>query len=391
MTDIQALLAACAQVEQEQDEAVLASVVKVEGSAYRRPGARMLISSLGTTEGTISGGCLESAVAKKARWLTERGQPVLQRYSSTSGEDEEDGLFGLGCNGTLYLLLERHSRTLPAPAIELLREVVAQGEPGAIARVIDCPARGGVRLGQYLSCAPGRHWRSDLPDGVAALLRADLQRTLDDRRSALCRYPLADGELEVFCEYLAPPRRLLVFGGGHDAQPLVAMARLMGWQVTLIDSRRHYARHERFPGAHAVRCIELGEPFDWPTLADGAAVLIMSHSYRQDRHWLKAMLDCCPFYLGQLGPRSRTERLLAEVCDPGAPQPGLAVLHYPMGLDIGGDTPQSVALAVLAEICAVGSGRQGGLLSGRNGDIHDREAEHGGRLSTVHAQRQGSR
>lgn len=378
MTDLQALLSACADVEQSQEEAVLASVVKVEGSAYRRPGARMLISMLGMTEGTISGGCLESAVAQKAWWLTERGRPVLQRYSSAAGEDEEDGLFGLGCNGTLHLLLERHSHASPAPAIGLLREIVRQGQPGAMARVIVCPAQGPIRLGQYLLCEPRDVWRSDLADeSLRAELTQALQQTLHDGRSTSQRYNTAEGEVEVFCEYIAAPRRLLIFGAGHDAQPLVDMAKLMGLHVTVIDSRSHFARPGRFPRADSVRCLGLESPFDWATLADGAAALVMSHSYRQDRYWLNALLHCRPAYIGQLGPRNRTERLLAEVLDPHSEQPGLDVLHYPMGLDLGGDTPQSVALAALAEITAVFNGRQGGQLKNRSGTIHGRNEGEG--------------
>lgn len=378
MTDLQALLAVCADVEQSLEEAVLASVVKVEGSAYRRPGARMLIAALGKTEGTISGGCLESAVAQKAWWLTERGRPVLQRYSSAAGEDEEDGLFGLGCNGTLHLLLERHSQHRPAPVIGLLREIVRQGQSGAIARVIACPAQGAIGLGQYLLCEPGDVWRSDLLDeGLRAALTASLQQTLRDGRSSSQRYAAAAGEVEVFCEFIAAPRRLLIFGAGYDAQPLVEMAKLTGWHVTVIDSRPHFARPGRFARADSVRCIGLESPLDWATLANGAAALVMSHSYRQDRYWLNALLRCRPCYIGQLGPRSRTERLLAELLDSQSEQPGLEVLHYPMGLDLGADTPQDVALAALAEITAVVNGRQGGQLRHRSGTIHGRNDDPG--------------
>ena len=374
MSDMQTLLATCARHECAGEEVVLATVVKVEGSAYRRPGARMLISPLGSTSGTISGGCLESAVAKKAWWLTERGQPVVQKYSSAAGDDEEDGLFGLGCNGTLHLMLERHSPGKPAAAIGLLREVLEQGRAGALARLIACPSSGALKLGQHLAFTPGGDWRGNVPHaGLSACLQEALRQTLDDGRSTVQRYQVEGQEVEVLLEYLAPPRRLLIFGAGHDAVPVVAMAKLMGWQVTVIDSRAHFARAERFAQADAVHCIELEQVQDWAPMVDGAAVLVMSHSYRQDRHWLGAVLGCRPAYIGQLGPRSRTERLLAELLETGVEPPGLAALRYPLGLDIGGDTPQSVALAAIAEITAQFNGREGGRLQARSGTIHGRD------------------
>ena len=174
----------------------------------------------------------------------------------------------------------------------------------------------------------------------------------------------------MFCEYLAPQRRLVIFGAGHDAQPLTHMAKLLDWHVTVVDGRAHFARAERFPDADTVLQVDARPPYDLHALTDGAMVAIMSHSYSQDRHWLGSVLQGTPAYIGQLGPRDRTERLLDEIRPHSPHLPALERLHYPIGLDIGGDTPESVATAILAEMTAAINLRAGGMLKHRQAAIH---------------------
>jgi len=375
MSGMNALLQAIAAAERSGDEAVLATVVKVEGSAYRRPGARMLIAPYGNTVGSISGGCLEADVAKKAWWLTESGEPVLRRYSTGASEEEDDAdaalTFGLGCNGTVYVLLERHGGKRPATVVELLRQVRDSQLPGAAATVIATYPRAPVRVGERLLLAPdGRLGGRLRQPQLDARVRHDLVATLAQQQSALRVYAEPRGEVEVFFEYVAPPRRLVVFGAGHDAQPLVRLAKLLEWQVTVVDGRAHFARAERFPEADAVLVAEPQRLPGLTALTAGAALVVMTHSYRQDRHWLGEVLQGTPCYVGQLGPRERTERLLGEIRAQGAALPALAALHYPMGLDLGGDTPEAVAMAILAEISAVLNRRSGGMLRQREAPIH---------------------
>jgi xanthine dehydrogenase accessory factor len=365
MSGLNDLLQAIDTAAHQGEETILATVVKVEGSAYRRPGARMLIPIHGRTVGTVSGGCLEQDLAKKAWWLTNSGEPVVRRYSTGATEDEDDEqsalTFGLGCNGTVFVMLERLPAKSPAPAIELLRRVRDSQQPAAMATVIassrDASARVGDRL---LSNTEGSLRNLQLNSAM----RRGLHKTLMQKKSSIRLYSNARGEVEVFFEYIAPPPRLVIIGAGHDAQPLVRMAKLLDWHVSVIDSRSHFARAERFPQADAVILASLDNPFDLAPLIDGAAVAVMTHSYRQDRHWLGLALQAAPAYIGQLGPRERTERLLAQIGT------STSALHYPMGLDLGGDAPQSVALAILAEMTAVMNQRQGGMLRNRGKPIH---------------------
>lgn len=375
LSGVSALLGAIRALERDNGQAVLATVVKVEGSAYRRPGARMLIPLYGGTVGTISGGCLESEVAKKAWWLTDSGEPVIRRYSTATQDDDDDQeaalTFGLGCNGTVHVLLERHSAAKPLAVLGLLRRVRESGQAGAVATVIGSYRNARVRVGDRLSLHPSLSDSGRLLDAALdAEVRADLQRTLNDGRSSLRSYRDMRGEIEVFCEYLAPQRRLVIFGAGHDAQPLVHMAKLLDWHVTVVDGRAHFARAERFPDADRVLQVDARPPYDLHALTDGAMVAIMSHSYSQDRHWLGSVLQGSPAYIGQLGPRDRTERLLDEIRQHSPQLPALGRLHYPIGLDIGGDTPESVATAILAEMTAVINQRTGGMLKHRQAAIH---------------------
>jgi len=370
-----ALLGALRALEHDNGQAVLATVVKVEGSAYRRPGARMLIPLYGGTVGTISGGCLESEVAKKAWWLTDGGDAVVRRYSTATEDDDDDQdaalTFGLGCNGTVHVLLERHSAEQPLAVLDLLRRVRESGQAGAVATVIGSYRNARVRVGERLYLHPALTDRSRLLDpALDAEVRADLQQSLSLRRSSLRSYRDERGEIEVFCEYLAPQRRLVIFGAGHDAQPLTHMAKLLDWHVTVVDGRAHFARAERFPDADAVLQVDARPPYDLHALTDGALVAIMSHSYSQDRHWLGHVLQGSPAYIGQLGPRDRTERLLGEISQHTGQLPALDRLHYPIGLDIGGDTPESVATAILAEMTAALNQRDGGMLKHRQAAIH---------------------
>ncbi|MEO8643872.1 XdhC family protein [Pseudomonas sp.] len=371
MSSLNDLLQAIETAARQGEETILATVVKVEGSAYRRPGARMLIPVHGRTIGTVSGGCLEQDLAKKAWWLTDSGEPVVRRYSTGATEDEDDEhsnlTFGLGCNGTVFVMLERLRAKTPSPAIELLRQVRDSRQPAAMATIIATSRNALVRVGDRVlsDAAPSlRH------PALETTIRKDLRKTLTEKKSSLRLYTDARAEIEVFFEYVAPPPRLVIFGAGHDAQPLVRMAKLLGWHVSVVDSRSHFARLERFPQADAVICSSLDTPFVLGPLIEGAAVAVMTHSYRQDRHWLGHLLQATPAYIGQLGPRERTERLLTDIRQHTPVLNAFQQLHYPMGLDLGGDAPESVALSNLAEMTAVLNLRNGGMLKHRSKPIH---------------------
>jgi len=310
------------------DAAALATLVRVEGSSYRRPGARLLITHQGIYAGAISGGCLEAEVLRKAQWLVREGA-TIQRYS-TLFDDTAEIPYGLGCGGTVDVLLE------PADTAEF----------EALMQALD-------------SSLQGEHRRvsTQLPTGVTSIRRCVLNAAgahVFDSAAGLV------GSAERhFDEVLAPPQRLLVFGAGDDAQPLVRLAALLGWTVIVLDGRPQWARPERFPeAAHALVAHDLTSLSIQP--ADAA--VIMTHSYEQDRVWLTALLPHQPRYLGLLGARHRSALLLSEAATALAWTLDRTCEHIfaPIGLDLGGDGAESIALAIVAEIQARIEGRLSG-------------------------------
>ena len=366
------------QCQESGESVVLATVVRTRGSSYRLPGARLLLTPTGARAGSVSGGCLEDDLLKKAWWLTRNG-PVIRRYDTTPEGEIATGGFGLGCNGIIHVLLEQNPSVLT-----LIREVATRRRPAVIAHLIAPESRAGERLtldtaGERLTLDTAGERLTLDTDGVAAsnLSDARLSPSLESKARERLSSPasetiLLDGS-EFFIETLAPAVRLLVFGAGDDAVPVTEMANFLGWEVFVLDGRSHYARAEKFPRAKGVMVYQPAEPEFLSLIDPWTVVVLMSHSYSQDLSALKHLAARPPHYLGALGPRKRTEQLMSDAgLDSGRLAPSL---HAPMGLDIGADGPEQVALSVIAEIQAALNGRAGGPLRQRAGSIHAPEGE----------------
>jgi xanthine/CO dehydrogenase XdhC/CoxF family maturation factor len=352
MKDDGLILSAWAEAVRQGVPAILATVVKVNGSSYRSPGARMLITETGGRTGSISGGCLEGDVLKKAWWLTGERPAAMRVYDDTS-DDDAVWQFGLGCNGIVHVLLERWEAGAEPVTVDLLRACREDRRGGVLATVIS-----GDRIGRKLAIFPDGSVRSEIPELLAPAQDVFRSRESEIRNCA--------GE-EVFFEYIAPPVPLLIVGAGHDAVPVVRLAKELGWHVTVADGRSNHARPERFPEADRVLVTDTAHPLSDLVIDERTVAVLMSHSYPQASAFLKA-LDPLPVrYLGVLGPRKRTERMLSEAGLEARPD-----LHSPVGLDIGADTPEEIALAIVSEIQATLTGRSGGMLLHRAGPIHER-------------------
>ena len=362
MRELEQILELWARAESAGEAAVLATVVKTQGSAYRLPGARMLVTAGSLRAGSISGGCLEEDLLKKAWWLTEAG-PVVRRYDTTP-DGEIAAEYGLGCNGIIYVLLERVSAG-HAPVLDLIHRVRAERRPAAIVHLLQPKSDIGQRV-IVDTAGTVAHNLAD-PDLASALLDS-------------ANHALAEGAsrhegwhgVEAFVETLAPAVRLVIFGAGDDAVPMTALAKHLGWRVTVCDGRSHYARVEKFPLADEVFVRPAGASGLGAEIDPWTVAILMTHSYSQDLEALRELAGEPLRYLGILGPRKRTVQLLA---DAGLHETKLApVLHAPIGLDIGADGPEQVALAAIAEIQATLNSRQGGLLRERSGSIHARDS-----------------
>lgn len=346
MTDLVQILPLWRELESAGVDYVLATVVAVEGSSYRKPGAIMLLAQDGRRAGTVSGGCLEGEVARKCWWLTASG-PVVERYSTQ--EDDGDRPYGSGCGGVVYLLLER--RETAGPLLTSLSEAFNARIPIAVATVLQGPHI----ASRSIAGAPQRANEGDLYD--LALL------TLN-RRESLERTITVDGASTRALATYSPARPgLWIFSAGDDAKPLQKMAQDLGWFVAIADGRANLATRERFPAGDEVLSLPI---FDLPDAAPGLlrmrptdAAVVMTHSFDQDSRIL-ASLESLGFpltYLGVLGPQRRTRELLVESArllgrptTTEAIERRLAQLHAPTGLDLGGEAPAAVALSILAEI-----------------------------------------
>jgi xanthine/CO dehydrogenase XdhC/CoxF family maturation factor len=356
MTDLEHILPLWNELEASGADYVLATVVAVEGSSYRRPGARMLLAQDGRRAGTVSGGCLEAEVAKRAWWLTSDG-PVVERYSTL--EDDGDLPYGSGCGGVVYILLER--RKTASPLLHALKSAFDVREPLAIAVVLEGPQigeRAFSRLRQTVAASTN--------DPISSILLQELAEDALERRTSFETKLQMEGKaVRAWADYRAARPGLWVFGAGDDAKPLVRLAREMGWFVAVADGRSHLATQSRFPAADEIRLLTISElpasvRDNLPVLPTDATVL-MTHSFEQDSHILAALLNdenefpCA--YVGVLGPQRRTREVLAEVArlrdiTPSADriEGWLAQLYAPTGIDLGADTSASIALSILAEI-----------------------------------------
>jgi xanthine/CO dehydrogenase XdhC/CoxF family maturation factor len=349
--------------------AALATVVRIAGSAYRRPGAKFLVEEGGGTLGGVSGGCLEADVREVAAGVLAGGEPRLLRYDTgaDSGRDEIWGL-GLGCDGRVEVFLQPATEGPLAALTPALRELLAGEEAVVVATAVDCAGPAGAGSPSLVTAGAG----PGSPGIRGSLGSPELDRVAVERSRALAaagRSSLEElGDRLVFFDVLSPPPHLLVCGAGDDARPLVAYAADAGFRVTVLDHRPALAVPGRFPDARSVLTARPEEPAEQgpalPPAAHSMAV-VMTHSLRHDREWVRRLLAAGVPYVGVLGPRARTEAMLAELGAGHDPR-----VFGPVGLDLGADGPNQVAMSVVAELLAVTSGREPRHLAARREAIH---------------------
>jgi xanthine/CO dehydrogenase XdhC/CoxF family maturation factor len=374
MKGLAEILRAWAEARGRGEPAVLATVVRIAGSSYRRPGARMFFTADGEPIGFISGGCLEGDLAEHARTVLGSGETRTLVYDMRSPDDIVWGL-GLGCSGEIRVLLERLAPDDPPPYLGFIEERLARREPGVVATLFDVEGSLPVRVGERLTLAGAGACQAPFDDAeLLAAATAGAETTMAAGRSRVESLELAAGRVEVLFEYLPSPVSLHVYGAGSDAQPLVRLAAELGWRVTVLDHRAAYAAAERFPEADSILLLDFDERAQ-PALAvdERTAVIVMTHHFLHDLELLKRLLPCAAPYVGLLGPKQRTATLLEQLETAGfrPDREQLRRLHGPAGVDIGSETPEEIALSVLCEIQAVLAGREAGFLRDRSGPLHD--------------------
>jgi xanthine dehydrogenase accessory factor len=352
------------------ETAVLATVVGVEGNAYRRPGAKMLLDEDGTGIGSITAGCLEDEVADVADRVRETGRPEIVTYDLMEDDEDVWGM-GVGCNGIIDVLLE--------PLTESYRPAVEAFEAGrdvAICTALD--AVGELERGDRAYYYPDAGTLAT-PDGDADAwptgALSDAAAELAERgRSDVVDVDADDGTLSVFVDGLAAPPALVVFGTGHDVAPVTELAAKSDFRVTVVGFRGAVDLEERFPEAHRTLTTSparIGEELD---LDDGTYAVVMTHNFVDDRIAIETLLDSPVPYVGLMGPRERFEEMFEDFDEEGRTfeESELSSLYTPVGLDLGGGSPYQIAHSIVAEALAVHNGRAPQHLKTREGPIHDR-------------------
>ena len=321
---------------------VMASVYETLGSTYSKTGARMLITAAGDFQGMLSGGCLEGDLAERAARVASSGVPEAVTYDLRRDDEELWGL-GVGCEGLMRIFLQPLAAADYHQPFTVLIGVLEGERPGVVATVIDT-ADGDPAPGATLVGTDGGFRSVGLTAAQADALEPIAREVLAGGRSVTRTV----GSATVLFAILEPPPRILVLGGGLDAEPVVRFCIELGWRVVVQDHRPAYIAKGDFGGAENVICAPAASLAGELDLDRFAAAIVMSHHLVSDREYLRQLADTEMAYIGLLGPRDRRERLIAELGDSGSRLAGR--LHGPAGLDIGGRGPRSIALSIVSQL-----------------------------------------
>ena len=343
---------------QADDALVLGTIIATEGSTYRKPGAMMLIAADNSYCGLISGGCLEADLAAQAKGVFKDGTPRQVCYDMSHGDDFAWGL-GLGCDGVIHLMLQRLDRENHFGFLEPLEQAWKAKSNGLLSLVTSSDDT------NHPSGSFALHCGDEFTAGNTLLIEdfhsAERRRVSGghdmSRRYWHDKIETADGKVQVLLIPIMPPPSVLVCGAGHDAVPLARLAIEMGWNCIIADHRPGFARTDRFPANCDIQVLQPTELKEKIPLEKLDAAVLMTHHLGHDRQYLSQVVEAKVPYIGLLGPRARRDRLLEEI--------GAENVHVygPAGLDIGAEMPESIALAIIAEIHAFLNRRDGSMLT----------------------------
>jgi len=372
MKEIKAIINAYDKIDKAKTGAALATVVRVEGSSYRRTGARMLVTDDGIWVGGISGGCLEGDALKRARLAIAKSESSLITYDTTEDDAYQIGV-GLGCNGIIDVLftpLHYHDKNNP---VEVLKTCVAANRQTNVLVTI-------TNLeGVWTNMKTGDVIQYQSADsltvfGNAAMekqLKENIEAQIANSKSMPFQIEKSSGEkLAVFIEILLPEIRLVLMGHQYDIYPLARLTKEVGWQVTMVSNPLKINAKL----LDTVDAIFSYEQLNEIQIDQYTAIVLMSHDYKTDRSNLAKVLQTGAFYVGMLGPRIRSEKIFNELDREGKPlsDENMERVYAPAGLDIGALSPEEIALSIIAEIKTAFSKREGGFLKLRHAPIHER-------------------
>lgn len=354
----------------------LAAVVHLDGSSYRRPGARMLVSDEGELTGAISGGCLEGDALRKALFALSQQQSKLVTYDTS---DEDDMTIGiqLGCAGVIQVLFEPINPNNPSNPIQLIRKALAIRQHAVLVTLFDLSDKKNTQPGTCLLMEADGHISGEQPiPAIGQALQEEMQLVMQTGKSVFRQFTGTGVSMTAFIEYLQPAVSLVVVGAGNDAIPMMQFADTLGWDVRVVDGRNTHARPERFASACQVLVSRPEQVLEQLPMDERTVFVMMTHNYNYDLAMLKALLPLQTPYIGMLGPKKKLDRMLEELRAGGEliDESMLSKVHGPAGLEIGAETPEEIALSIISEIQAVLTKAPGGQLKWKADVIHARTA-----------------
>ncbi len=369
MKEFSSIVSEYSKIDFTQRRAALATVVKVRGSSYRSPGARMLITDDGKWVGSISGGCLEGDALRKARQVMSSNGPMTVTYDTREESNQNLGI-GLGCNGVIDVLIEPINHDSDNNPVNKFKEIISINEPVAIATIFSSSDTNLIGKKIIIPSA------IETNDPVTKAVKSDLELLFETKRSEAKTYQTGSDVFEAFIELIQPTVSLIIFGGGFDARPVSHLAKSLGWDVTVTDECVAHIAPIFFPGADNLSLCQrqfIDRDF---SITPYTACVLMSHNYEYDRDVLRKLLQTETPYIGILGPRKRFDKMLDEFAKENIILRGEDHhrVHSPIGLDIGAEAPDEIAVSIIAEIQGKFSNRSGGFLKYRSGPIHHRDS-----------------
>ncbi len=362
MKEIEAIVAAYHKIDFSSTRAALATVVRVEGSSYRRMGARMLVLDNGTYLGGISGGCLEGDALRRAQKAIANGKPSIVTYDTTKDDGQQIGV-GLGCNGIIDVLFTPLDASDSKNPVLTLASLLTTRIPRILVTVADAPTHLGQSFlfdnaAQFLSNFPLENVKKEVLEKIKHVAQTNTSLSIS----------LENDTLRVFVECLVPTTHLVVYGGNYDIYAVVQLAQNLGWNITVVMNIQK-ADKTLFTKKTKVLHNKGSEP---PLIDAFTALILMAHDYKTDLENLQKVLSSDAPYIGLLGPKKRSQKMFDAMSNAN-----LAVseqnqnrIFAPAGLDIGAQTPEEIALSIIAEIKCCFSGRDGRALKWREGTIY---------------------
>ncbi len=374
MKEFNDIIQSFALEQQQGKRTALASLVHLDGSSYRRPGARMLINEEGQLTGAISGGCLEGDALRKALLVIAQQHSKLVTYYTGDEEDVSVGV-QLGCAGIIQVLFEPIDANAKINPIILLQKAISSRQKSVLVTLFSIEEKNKPQVGTCLLLEEDKTITGEIPfAAIKEAIMRDVYTVMETQASVFKNYDAENNPVTAFIEFLQPPVSLVVVGAGNDAIPLVNMATAIGWEARVVDGRNTHAKPRRFVNACQVLVSKPEQVLDQILIDEQTVFVLLTHNYSYDLAMLKVLLERKVSYIGVLGPKKKLERMLAELKVQGMnlTDAQLNSIYGPVGLEIGAETAEEIALSIIAEIKAVLTGKKGGYLRDSKDFIHSR-------------------